>query len=60
MKIPFTGGCVCGAVRYECSTEPIMMFKCHGRELPSLINGARPKKDDTYSENEARQPQLAA
>ena len=28
MKIPFTGGCVCGAVRYECSAEPIMMFKC--------------------------------
>src|SRR6266481_6427673 len=29
MKIPFTGGCSCGAIRYESTAEPIMMFKCH-------------------------------
>jgi hypothetical protein len=32
MKIPFTGGCSCGAIRYECAAEPIMMFKCHCRD----------------------------
>ena len=32
MKIPFTGGCVCGAIRYECSAEPIMMCQVHCRD----------------------------
>ena len=32
MEIPFTGGCSCGAIRYECTAEPIMMFKCHCRD----------------------------
>jgi hypothetical protein len=27
----FTGGCVCGAVRYEVKAPPIAMFKCHCR-----------------------------
>ncbi|MBI3244901.1 MAG: GFA family protein [Deltaproteobacteria bacterium] len=29
MSIPFTGGCMCGAVRYECATEPLMAANCH-------------------------------
>jgi hypothetical protein len=32
MQIPFTGGCSCGAIRYEVTAEPIMMFKCHCRD----------------------------
>jgi hypothetical protein len=28
---PITGGCVCGAVRYECSGRPLAMFRCHCR-----------------------------
>jgi hypothetical protein len=39
MKIPFTGGCVCGAIRYECSAEPIMMFKCHCRDCQRVTGG---------------------
>ena len=29
MTIPFTGGCVCGAIRYECKQEPVAMLNCH-------------------------------
>src|SRR5215831_11237521 len=39
MKIPFTGGCACGAIRYECTGEPIMMFKCHCRDCQKLTSG---------------------
>jgi hypothetical protein len=30
MKI--TGGCVCGAIRYEVTADPMVMFKCHCRD----------------------------
>ena len=39
MNIPFTGGCECGAIRYECSAEPIMMFKCHCRDCQKVTGG---------------------
>ena len=39
MKIPFTGGCVCGEVRYECSAPPLMMFKCHCRDCQQVTGG---------------------
>jgi hypothetical protein len=39
VKIPFTGGCVCGAVRYECSAQPIMMFNCHCRDCQQVTGG---------------------
>jgi hypothetical protein len=39
MEIPFTGGCACGAIRYECSAEPIMMFKCHCRDCQQVTGG---------------------
>src|SRR5215467_215211 len=32
MKILITGGCACGAVRYEIKTEPALMLKCHCRD----------------------------
>ena len=39
MKIPFTGGCACGAIRYECWAEPLMMFKCHCRDCHHVTGG---------------------
>lgn len=40
MRLPFTGGCACGAIRYECSAEPIMMGKCHCRDCQHISGGA--------------------
>jgi hypothetical protein len=40
MKLPFTGGCACGAIRYEFSAEPIMMGKCHCRDCQHISGGA--------------------
>jgi hypothetical protein len=31
MSAVLTGGCECGAIRYECSAEPIMAGHCHCR-----------------------------
>jgi hypothetical protein len=39
MPIPFTGGCYCGAVRYECSEAPLMMFNCHCRDCQHVSGG---------------------
>jgi len=32
ISVPFTGGCACGAIRYECSAQPLLMFRCHCRD----------------------------
>jgi hypothetical protein len=32
MPMSFSGGCACGAIRYECTAEPIVMFNCHCRD----------------------------
>ncbi len=29
MDLPFTGGCLCGAVSYACSAEPTIAAHCH-------------------------------
>ena len=39
MNLPFTGGCVCGEVRYECSSRPLMMVKCHCRDCQRVSGG---------------------
>lgn len=40
MNLPQTGGCVCGAVRYEIGAEPIVMFHCHCRDCQRVSGGA--------------------
>ena len=32
MSAEFTGGCACGAIRYKCNADPIVMFNCHCRD----------------------------
>lgn len=32
MPAPFSGGCLCGAIRYECSMEPLATIQCHCRD----------------------------
>jgi len=39
MKIAFTGGCACGAIRYESAAEPVMMLHCHCRDCQRSSGG---------------------
>ena len=39
MTIPITGGCVCGAVRYQSDAEPLVMVKCHCRDCQLTTGG---------------------
>jgi len=39
MKTPFTGGCSCGAIRYEITAEPSTMLKCHCRDCQRVTGG---------------------
>ena len=39
MKIPFSGRCACGAIRYTGAREPVAMLNCHCRDC-QLSSGA--------------------
>src|SRR5947208_16511920 len=39
MPTTFTGGCACGAIRYEVSADPIVMFNCHCRDCQKTSGG---------------------
>ena len=36
----FTGGCLCGAIRYESSSDPLMVVYCHCRNCQITSGGA--------------------
>ena len=39
LATPFSGGCACGAIRYECTAEPVLMFHCHCRDCQRASGG---------------------
>ena len=39
MTPPFSGGCACGAIRYESTAEPVMMLHCHCRDCQRASGG---------------------
>jgi hypothetical protein len=39
MPQTITGGCACGAIRYEINAEPIVMFTCHCRDCQRTSGG---------------------
>jgi hypothetical protein len=36
---PFSGGCACGAIRYESTAEPVLMVHCHCRDCQRSSGG---------------------
>jgi hypothetical protein len=36
---PFTGGCACGAVRYQSTAKPVVMLHCHCRDCQRSSGG---------------------
>jgi len=36
---PFSGGCVCGAIRFESKAEPALMLHCHCRDCQQSSGG---------------------
>jgi hypothetical protein len=40
MKLPLTGGCLCGAIRYEIAQPPIAMYTCHCMDCQRITSSA--------------------
>jgi hypothetical protein len=40
MKLPQTGGCQCGNVRYEITAEPLSVYTCHCLDCQRLTSSA--------------------
>jgi len=40
MKLPLTGGCLCGKIRYEISETPQLVYTCHCVDCQRLTSSA--------------------
>ncbi|NNP74379.1 aldehyde-activating protein [Acinetobacter defluvii] len=40
MSVKYSGGCLCGAVRYHAEVEPKVSFNCHCRDCQKSSGGA--------------------
>jgi hypothetical protein len=40
LKVPFAGGCQCGAIRYRCTARPYVQYTCHCRACQRLTSSA--------------------
>ena len=40
MSTPFSGGCACGAIRYERTAEPAISLNCHCRDCQRASGSA--------------------
>jgi len=40
MKLPQTGGCLCGKLRYEIIEEPCLVYTCHCIDCQHITSGA--------------------
>ena len=40
MPQKLSGGCACGAIRYECDADPIIMMNCHCRDCQKASGSA--------------------
>jgi hypothetical protein len=39
MATSFSGGCACGALRYECEMDPVFSWNCHCRDCQRASGG---------------------
>jgi hypothetical protein len=39
INTPLSGGCACGAIRYESAAEPVLMLHCHCRDCQRASGG---------------------
>jgi hypothetical protein len=40
VSLPLSGGCACGAVRYELSAPPVMIYNCHCKNCQKITGSA--------------------